>query len=89
VLFWLNTLCILVAENLVLYRKRAIDSMTQIYASTSKVLVLDPYVQSLPSKITLEEPNFLEMHIRMSDEQKLATPRGSCCKQAFLSTKRC
>jgi hypothetical protein len=47
--FWLDTLCIPVAEELSGYRRKAIDSMAPIYAGAKKVLVLDPDLQQIQS----------------------------------------
>jgi hypothetical protein len=72
-LFWLDTLCIPVADEYKDQRKKAIDSMAQLYAGARKVLVLDPYLQLLPSDVLryswyLEslDPDLLELYIRVS-----------------------
>ncbi|KAL5328127.1 hypothetical protein ACEPPN_005835 [Leptodophora sp. 'Broadleaf-Isolate-01'] len=66
VLFWLDTLCIPVATKYKDKRKLAIDSMAQLYAGARKVLVLDPYLQLLPSKSVGLESTSLAMHIKIS-----------------------
>ncbi len=48
--FWLDTLCIPVADHLKTYRQQAIESMGQIYGGASKVLVLDPDLERTDSR---------------------------------------
>ena len=47
VLFWIDTLCIPVGHDFRTSRRKAINSMAEIYSSADAVLVLDTWLQSL------------------------------------------
>lgn len=49
--FWLDSLCIPVADDQKLLRQKSIDSMGQIYAGATKILVLDPILEQTASRI--------------------------------------
>lgn len=89
VLFWLDTLCIPVSEEFSLYRSKAIHSMAQLYAGASKVLVLDPYLQLLPSEALRDDPSLLAMHIRISPWMARSWPlqEGAVAKNLFFRLK--
>ena len=64
ILFWLDTLCIPVAKEHIPQRLKAIESMAQLYAGARKVLVLDPYLQLLPSESFGDNRTSLAMYIK-------------------------
>jgi hypothetical protein len=71
-LFWIDTLCIPVAEGkpneaeLGVYKSRAIASMAQLYSGARNVLVLDPELQHLPTALVQDDSRFLVPLIRSS-----------------------
>lgn len=53
--FWMDTLCIPVADHLVEYRKKAIGQMRDIYENADRVLVFDSWVRETPVSASLAE----------------------------------
>lgn len=47
--FWMDTLCVPVEDQLRAYRKKSIANMRHIYKNAVAVLVLDPWLQKIPS----------------------------------------
>jgi hypothetical protein len=65
-LFWIDTLCILVAAEYQDQRNEAIDGMAWIYAGARRVFVLDPYLQLLPKDVLEENWDTHELYIKIS-----------------------
>ena len=55
--FWIDTLCVPVEDQLKAYRKKSIANMRHIYQNAVAVLVLDPWLQQIPS--TVQTPEIL------------------------------
>jgi hypothetical protein len=53
--FWMDTLCVPVQDQLKAYRKKSIANMRHIYQHAAAVLVLDPWLQQIPSTATTPE----------------------------------
>ncbi|ETI28923.1 hypothetical protein G647_01375 [Cladophialophora carrionii CBS 160.54] len=53
--FWMDTLCVPVQDQLKAYRKKSIANMRHIYRNAVAVLVLDPWLQQIPSTATTPE----------------------------------
>ena len=89
VLFWLDTLCIPVADALSSYRQKAIDSMAQIYAGANKVLVLDPDLQNVPGTELLNYVDVLGMHVKISPWMSRSWPlqEGAVATNLFFKLK--
>jgi hypothetical protein len=53
--FWMDTLCVPVQDQFKPYRKKSIANMRYIYQNAVAVLVLDPWLQQIPSTSTTPE----------------------------------
>lgn len=53
--FWMDTLCCLVGEELKDFRKQSIREMREIYSEAIAVLVIDPWLTSIPSTAPMME----------------------------------
>src|SRR6201996_3050792 len=55
--FWMDTLCCIVgvdAESKK-YKKKSIESMREIYGESAAVLIIDPWLMSIPSTASVSE----------------------------------
>jgi hypothetical protein len=64
-LFWIDTLCIPIGATEEIF-KAAIDSMAEIYAAATTVLVLDPELQKVSLNSLVSHQSFLEWYIDCS-----------------------
>jgi hypothetical protein len=88
-LFWMDSLCIPVGEDLKLYRKDAIKSMAEIYAAATSILVIDPELQQISLRSNGLDMNSITRYIQCSPwmARSWTLQEGALALEVFLVFK--